>query len=294
MKKSILPIISLMILIMIISSCKKDDVRAQKNYRVVRVELNNYSSSVPNGEAILSYDGNYLIKEEAYNLWDYEYIYGDDSVSIYYKYNDDVDGWKPSSYTVNKYSDDRIENSYIYYLPDSSVFITQNYIYEGENLLEIKEIKTENDTSFLYSYSKYYYKSDRLSKVVFYFKAFPEEEPIEYKRREFFYEGDNLSEELIYGNYSIYPIELSGKKVYKYDNNNPVLIEYYTYTNDTFSLYNKIAKKYDSNNNMIYQSMTDSEGALMNEQYLTYEEGTFAYQLIYNIEVGAFNKVLLP
>jgi len=294
MKKLFLPSISLMILILIISSCQKDDVQTNKNYRLVHVQQNNYSIPSLSGEAISTYEGNYLVKVDAYNYWNYEFTYDDNSVSIYYKLNDDVDGWKPITYTLNTYSNDRIDKSYIYYLPDSNILITQNYMYEGEKLVEIKETKTENDTSFLYSDSKYYYESERLSKVAYYLKAIPEEEPIEFKRREFFYEGDNLVEELIYGNYSTYTIELSSKKVYKYDNNNLVLIEHYTFKNNTFSLYNTIAKKYDSNNNEIYNSITDSEGELMNEQYLTYEEGTFNYQLVYNIEVGAFDKVLLP
>ncbi len=276
-------------IILSLTACKKDNNQPM-DYRITHSSYQFYGPTDIHAEYSSYYSDNHIsnsINEMISNssveskfINTYEYL-GDSLInrsSIFQ--NDEWINFKSVCHTNNKLI--TMINNYRY--PDSiTLFSKQLLKYENNKLIEINGYSPEG---IIESYTKYQYNGGNLSLASYSFRIYGNEDLDEYVRREFTYIENKLHEEIIYRNMNGYPIHLAYKKLYNYDNGLLVRVDNYKFEDSTFILYQKEIYSYDEARNNSSVIIKDPSGSLISESYLTYEPGTYKYQLIYEVVSG--------
>jgi len=287
--KHIRKLIIISALIISLTACKKDNDQPL-DYRITHSNYQFYGSADIHAENSISYSDNHISNSmdeiisnstiESKFINTYEYL-GDSLInrlSIFQ--NDKWINFKRVYHNNNELI--TMINNYCY--PDSTTLFSKKILkYENNKITEI----TDYDTfGVVKSYTKYQYNGENLSLASYSYRIYGNEDLDEYVRREFTYIENRLHEEIIYRDMNGYPIHLAYKKLYNYDNGLIVSVDNFKFEDDTFTLYQQEIYSYDEAGNNSSIIIKDPSGSLISESYLTYEPGTYKYQLIYDVVNG--------
>lgn len=281
-------------LILSLTTCNKDK-NQPLGYRMIHSNSILYGSTDHHSEGSISYSDNHitnsivevLANSTFENKFKNTYEYFGDSVinRSYISENDKLNLNRKIVYHTNN-SLIAMINSYRY--PDSITLTSKSLLkYENNNLIEFN---TYSPVGIIESFSTYQYDGENLTLASYSFRMFEDEDPKEYVRREFTYVENKLHEELIYKDFNGYPIQLAYKKMYNYENGLLAKVDNFEFEDGTFTLYKEEAYSYDEAGNIISIISKDPSGSVVSEGYMTYELGTYKYQLIYKVVSGVVSK----
>jgi hypothetical protein len=274
MKKQYLTTLFILLIIIGSNSCNKDKTTPE-NFRLVSqvfTTYSNYPTISFSSESNVTYEGNHIKSNTLDKILKIELTYSGDSINEnIYAFENNI--WKPTSTGVLKYRDNLLATEYFYALPDKNKLSESIYNYEGDKIVEINGYNIIGDSSELHDSHKYYYGSGKLVQASFSFKAFPNQDIVENVKREFTYKDGDLYEELIYGDFNGYPIQLRNKKVYFYENKKITKVENRIFENNDFILSLIETREYDNYGNLVKIIETTVSGNIISEQILTYEVG---------------------
>jgi len=291
MRNKILSILLISFILLSLNACKKNDT-SPKDFRVTNSIITLFSPINNTYEWNITYENNHLKTVQINNTARNEYSYSGDSIIVSYYWFEN-DKWGLLSAEIQKFNNNRIVFNYTIDSLENKLVETY-YTYAGENIKDILGYKTEGDSTYLYDSYIYTYENNKLIQGSFSYKAFPEQDIIENIRHELKYSDGKLYEEFIYRDFNGYPIQLSNKKIYKYDNMRVVLVENYEYENNEFIHSTNESREYDNHGNLIKKIESKLSGELVSEQTFTYEEGKYTYQYLYNIIIGSEGKYPIP
>lgn len=280
------------VLIISFNSCKKDKASAE-NYRLIRTQYTNFLFPIQGIELNTTYENDRIASISIGSSSKVEYTYSGDSI-IAYNYWFENNIWNNTSIVIYKYHDDLMSIAYTYSMTSNNNLSKSIFDYEGGNIVEINGYDIIGDSTKLYDSQKFYYNSNKLDSVSFSYKAFLDQDIVENVKREFTYKDGNLYEEFIYTDFNGYPIQLSRKKVYFYENDKVDLVEHYKFENNAFILNLTETREYDNYGNLVKIIETNVSGEIVSEYIMTYEAGEYSCQTYYDITSGSESKIPLP
>ena len=282
--KKVFPLVFILIILSFLSACQKDKNSIEQTFRPVK--HSGYSGN-NTYESVLKYQNNRIVNINMVvdsDILNYNYFYNGDTVIVNSSQTDEH-GQEQLTKEIYISTNSILSSISTFYQESPNFTFKRDFTYENDKLVQINGYK-QSEGTITEDHAMYYtYENDKLSKATAYFKAFPDQEMVLEKEIIFSYVNNKLDKEIIYTNTYGYPMELSVKKHYVYEDERLAKIEEY-YLNGTVYDIGYVIFTYDNYENIINESHFDPNGDEYESHQTTYEVGSYNSKEYYDIFSG--------